>query len=314
MIEKHLTRHNPLIDPQLSIWEWQVPLYLFLGGLCAGLLIISAVLTLLNKEKDFPFSSRWGALLAPALLSLGMFFLFWDLSYKLHVFRFYTAFEPLSALSWGAWLLVLVYPANLLFLIATWELPAFVPAPITRYYDVVRAWLLPRKKPIAAANLALGMGIGIYTGVFLSSLVAIRLWNSALMGPLFLISGLSTAAALGVLFERGHNEKHQLGLFDGALITAELALLALLVIDLLASCGGNRCAAQYLLTEGMAHFFWIGLVGLGLLAPLVLEGFNAWTGNRRALWVAPMLVIAGGLILRFLMVMTGQEVICTLAF
>ncbi|MDP8225781.1 MAG: NrfD/PsrC family molybdoenzyme membrane anchor subunit [Candidatus Lernaella stagnicola] len=314
MIEKLLTRNNPLIDPHLEIWEWQVPLYLFLGGLCAGLLILSALLVLLKREQDFPFSTKWGALLAPAFLSLGMACLFWDLSSKLHVFRFYTAFKPMSALSWGAWLLVLVYPANLLFLVMLWKLPDFVPQKITGWYDKLRAVVLTYKTPLAVINLALGLGVGIYTGVFLSSLVAIRLWNSALMGPLFLISGLSTAAALAVLFERGHREKHQLGAADSGLILVELALLLLLVIDLLAGCGGNRCAAQFLLTDGVAHIFWIGLVGLGLLVPLVLEVFNNFTGNVRAFWVAPLLVLSGGLILRFLMVITGQEVICTLAF
>ena len=32
-------RNNYLIDPHLHIWHWQIPLYLFLGGLVAGLML-----------------------------------------------------------------------------------------------------------------------------------------------------------------------------------------------------------------------------------------------------------------------------------
>ena len=32
-------RMNHLIDPQLNIWHWQIPLYLFLGGMAAGILV-----------------------------------------------------------------------------------------------------------------------------------------------------------------------------------------------------------------------------------------------------------------------------------
>ena len=33
MIELLTTRHNPLVDPTLHVWEWQIRVYLFLGGL-----------------------------------------------------------------------------------------------------------------------------------------------------------------------------------------------------------------------------------------------------------------------------------------
>ena len=36
-------RMNHLIDPQLNIWHWQIPLYLFLGGMAAGILCIAAL-------------------------------------------------------------------------------------------------------------------------------------------------------------------------------------------------------------------------------------------------------------------------------
>ena len=40
--------------------------------------------------------------------------LFLDLEHKLFLFRFYTTFQPASPMSWGAWILLLVYPVLLL--------------------------------------------------------------------------------------------------------------------------------------------------------------------------------------------------------
>ena len=46
-------RNIPNIDPSLEVWHWPISLYLFLGGLAAGLLFFAAVFTLLNKEKEY---------------------------------------------------------------------------------------------------------------------------------------------------------------------------------------------------------------------------------------------------------------------
>ena len=33
MLEITTTRHNPLVDPQLAVWSWEIPVYLFFGGI-----------------------------------------------------------------------------------------------------------------------------------------------------------------------------------------------------------------------------------------------------------------------------------------
>src|SRR6266545_2800689 len=35
------SRHNPLVDPSLHVWAWEIPVYLFLGGFVAGLMVLS---------------------------------------------------------------------------------------------------------------------------------------------------------------------------------------------------------------------------------------------------------------------------------
>ena len=65
-------RDNALIDPGLHIWTWEVAMYLFLGGLTAGIMIFAALMTVRSKDKVAPFATARLALLAPIALSLGM--------------------------------------------------------------------------------------------------------------------------------------------------------------------------------------------------------------------------------------------------
>lgn len=111
MHELTTTRHNELVDPVLQIWAWQIPVYLFIGGLVAGIMIISGYFALKGQYRKNVFSSFYLPHISLILLSLGTFSLFLDLEHKLYVWRLYTTFKITSPMSWGAWILVLVYPA-----------------------------------------------------------------------------------------------------------------------------------------------------------------------------------------------------------
>ena len=47
-------RENALIDPSLHIWTWEVAMYLFMGGLTAGIMFFAALMTVRNKEDVAP--------------------------------------------------------------------------------------------------------------------------------------------------------------------------------------------------------------------------------------------------------------------
>ena len=57
-------RMNPNIDPVLHVWHWHIPLYLFLGGLAAGLLFFAAYKVITGKEKQFPTAVKFGPVIA----------------------------------------------------------------------------------------------------------------------------------------------------------------------------------------------------------------------------------------------------------
>jgi len=83
-MELTITGANAITSPHLHIWDWRVAIYLFLGGLSAGCMVMSAVANLRPGKAvaaDKPCCWRV-PLLTPILLNIGMFFLFLDLEAK----------------------------------------------------------------------------------------------------------------------------------------------------------------------------------------------------------------------------------------
>ena len=338
MIEFTNFRHNPGIDPAMHIWGWEIPVYLFLGGLVAGLMILAGFRLLIMRpnERQAMVCCTVGPLLGLALLSLGMLTLFLDLEHKLYVWRLYLTFEPTSPMSWGSWILLLVYPALLANALA--HLPEALPVVARRVPVLVTIsdYMLARPRIVIStglANIVIGVALGIYTGILLGALGARPLWSSAVLGPLFLFSGLSTAAALlhGILVlttpdaERPEFADFLLSMLsrwsqarpldtriaptlaqaDNSFLTIELALLGLLLVGHLTSTAVHQQAAWLLLTGPYAAVFWVGVIGLGILIPLMLQHLELQHRIRHTL--APsILVLLGGLVLRFVLVNAGQ--------
>jgi len=99
MIELTSSRANEMVDPALHVWGWEIPIYLFLGGLVAGMMIISGYFLLRGNGAKRDTVTYLLPGLGIAFLSLGMLALFLDLEQKLHVWRFYTTFRATSPMS-----------------------------------------------------------------------------------------------------------------------------------------------------------------------------------------------------------------------
>jgi len=82
MLEITSTRSNPGIDPALHVWGWEIPLYLFVGGLVAGMMVLAgvAMLRTARGEDTKSFFSIQTPLLGFMLLNLGMLALLLDLA------------------------------------------------------------------------------------------------------------------------------------------------------------------------------------------------------------------------------------------
>ncbi len=295
------TRLNPAIDPALHIWGWEITVYLFLGGLVAGLFILSALFELQKAKPSTSSGMRSVPLLALVLLSLGMGTLFLDLEYKAHVYRFYLAFRPSSPMSWGAWILLLVYPVGLLLWLG--NLPAALQLPVlARPMAVAQRW----RRPLLWLSVAMGVGLGLYTGLLLGTLSARIQWSSTVLGPLFLTSGISTGAALLLLLPLHADERKTLIRWDLVAIATELLLLALLLIGYASGSSAARMAGAVFMGGAWTASFWSLVVVVGLCVPLAM-GLLEVRKHLPLIALTPVLVLIGGLSLRAILLASGQE-------
>jgi protein NrfD len=310
MQETTTTRLNALIDPNLHIWHYEVPVYLFLGGLVAGLMVIAGLWTLRDPHGPRSRALQLLPWAAPVLISVGMLFLWLDLENPFNAFRFYFTFEFTSPMSWGSWILLGVYPVSIL--LAWTSTPADVRDRwLARFSRVdglrkLDAWASRHVSVLATLNVALGAALGVYTGVLLGTMAARPLWNSAILGPLFLVSGLSTGAAFMMLYRLERREKELLSRVDMGLISVELLLLALWMIGLAAGGAASRAGLHTIMGGPYTAAFWTLVVALGLLTPLIGE----WIEHKHSVVPARFtagLVLIGGLALRWIIVYAGQH-------
>jgi protein NrfD len=304
MSELILTRHNDLIDPLVRVWGWEIPVYLFLGGWVAGMMIIVGYLLLRGRLGEQHCVCSFLPSVASVLLSAGMLALFLDLEHKLYVWRLYTTFQWTSPMSWGAWILLLVYPALATLFVLR---PPGILQGIWPGFDRLTARLAKpaATKIIGATVIVLGAALGIYTGILLSALGARPFWNSALLGPLFLVSGLSSAAAFAHMVAVDRTEREQLATSDNVFLVVELLVLALFLVGLLTSSQAHADAARLVLGGPFTAIFWVFVVGAGIVIPLLIQVL-AVTHRIQHTPLGPILVMAGGLALRFVFVAVGQ--------
>src|SRR6266700_3715411 len=308
-------------------WGLLIVNYLFLGGLSAGLFFVSALATFLYKiDEPSPYTriARLGALLAPWPVMVGCSLLIFDLG---RGFRFYKLFLHLrfvSPMSIGSWLLVLF---NLVALVNCYawltehqrnalfaRLPK-VMAFLSKYkYDIDhwRRWL-------AFAGLPISVGVGIYTGVLLGAVQSRPFWNTNLVAQLFLFSALSTGCAALILGLAGRQHSAQelrlLYGLDICFMVLEFFIVLPYLIHGQLSVQAVQESLKLILGGPFTILFWVFFLGLGLLAPLVIElkelvpvmvSNREFHYNRFVTAGAAVLILSGGFLLRYIFVFAGQ--------
>jgi formate-dependent nitrite reductase membrane component NrfD len=298
-------RDIPNIDPYLQIWHWPISVYLFLGGLAAGIIFFSSVITVLGKDKEYVGAVKYATLVPPVALSLGLLALVYDLTHPLYTYQLYTTIRLESPMSWGAWVLLITTPLTFLWVLTYYS--EFVKNSSKRIGLLVKIeeFLIPYRKQMAYALIPLSIILGVYTGILLSAFNARPLWNNAILGPLFLTSGLSTGAATIILLAKSSAERHLFTRIDLALIVLELGLIVHMIMGMHAGSQVQLEAMQLLVGGEFTLMFFGFVIILGLLVPASIELMEI-LGKKVPAAVPAMLILLGGLIFRFVMVEAGQ--------
>jgi protein NrfD len=298
-------RNIPNIDPYLHIWHWQIPIYLFLGGLAAGILFLAGVYTILGKEKEMQATVKWAPFIVPFALIIGLGMLFLDLKHKLYFWQLYTTIRLQSPMGWGAWVLMIMTPLSIIWsasyvreVFPNWDWKF-------KFLYNFEAWVIKNRKLIAWPMAIYAIILGIYTGILLSAFNARPLWNTTILGPLFLVSGMSTGAASIILMSKNHEERRLIGRLDLLFIAVELFFIVHMIMGFLAGSQVQIDAAHLFLGGQFTVPFFVFVILLGLLLPAVLETLEL-IGFKVPIVIPAILVLLGGLIFRFIMVEAGQ--------
>ena len=298
-------RNIPNIDPYLNIWHWQIPIYLFLGGLAAGILFLAGVYTILGKEKEMQATVKWAPFIVPFALIIGLFMLFLDLKHKFYFWQLYTTIRLQSPMGWGAWVLMIMTPISIIWsasyireVFPKWDWKF-------GFLRTFEAWVIKNRYYIAWPMAIYAVILGIYTGILLSAFNARPLWNTTILGPLFLVSGMSTGAACIILMSKNHDERRLIGRLDLLFIAVELFFIVHMIMGFLAGSEVQIQAANLFLGGQFTAPFFVFVIALGLLLPALLEILEL-IGYKVPILIPAILVLLGGLIFRFIMVEAGQ--------
>jgi protein NrfD len=307
MTEITTTRANAFVDPGLHVWHGEVAIYLFLGGLVAGLMMLLGAYRLWKPTRARSRSLELLPWLIPALLSLGMFFLWLDLANRINVWRFYFLWNFMSPMSWGAWILIAVYPVSILF---AWnESPQLLKERwLARlpWLSGLSAWADRRRRELSFTNMNLGILLAVYTGILLGAFAARPLWNSPLLGPLFLASGISSGAAFILLFRIDPEERRLANILDMVVLGAEMGIIGLWLVGMSVGGASAQHAVSLFFGGPYTAAFWTLVVALGLLVPFVAEAIE-YKRHETPGRAGAYLVLAGGLALRWIVVFAGQH-------
>jgi formate-dependent nitrite reductase membrane component NrfD len=265
-------------------WEMLIVWYFFLGGIAGGAYFTAAIADNFGGARDGRVA-RVGYLLSLPLVVVCGLLLILDLGVPQRFLNMLMAFKFWDPMSIGAWAL------------GVFGLFSFVSSVLSFSPDPARIAL---RRKIGLVGTLFGFFLASYTGVLLGATV-LPPWSSGrLLGALFLASGASTgmAAVSLILFVSGTSVGDGWGKVkraDRFAMIVELVVLGALLIVL-------GAVSRPFVNGAMAPLFWGGLVVVGLLVPLALE-FTVH-GARAVSAVTAGLVLVGGFILRYVVVMS----------
>jgi len=280
---------------------WFVILYLFIGGIAGGALLLAGLLRLFGTPADrshiriASILALAGAVLSGLLLivDLASPLRFWHMMVQNNTGRL--MFKWWSPMSVGVWILLLF---GFFALVATLEALAADDHPR------LRALRFLARSPFVAIDaiggIIFGLALAGYTGVLLA--VTNRpVWaDSSWLGLLFLLSGISTSVAALLLFSHWRGVESPatngwLSRFDGVALMLEFLAIVCFLISL-----GSSARA---LVNAWGVVLVLGVIVAGIVLPLALQ-------RRRSHGVvlSAALVLAGGLMLRMIIVLSSEQI------
>jgi Fe-S-cluster-containing dehydrogenase component/formate-dependent nitrite reductase membrane component NrfD len=272
-------------------WGWKVSAYLWTKSVAAGALLVAALATLLGGPPSGFLLGAAAPIVALLFLALTAALLVLDLKRPDRFHYIVLKGNPRSWLVWGAWILM-------------------------AYGLVALVWLLGARAgadgmlyALAIPTAVLAAAAAGYSAFLFGQAEGRDFWQSPLLLPQLTVAALMAGAAalLIVGAVAGSEESALRGL--GWLVAVSLIGEAVLLFSELATMHANVdvSRAARLITRG--HFsrrFWIGVIGAGIVVPIVLALFGPPGGVLSI--VTGVLALAGLWIYEDVWVKAGQSI------
>lgn len=278
------------------VWSWPLAIYLFLGGLGAGMTIVTAIADVFFGQGEL-FAIC--PLIAACALALGCAFLLFELGVTTAFWRVFTWHG--AVLNFGAYSLGLLIALDVV------------------YFSFFTGWFpwcgsVGGRVFFAIISLIVALCVIVYTGVELSSMKGRAFWNTPALPVLFTVSGLLTGVAanslvLGFWPYAGSPEAVEpmrvilsyMGIALGILTLLCVVSYVLMMktsLDTYAQIPATR-----LVNGSYSTAFWFVLVVVGLVVPVVLYAL----GMPMLALLADCCVLVGGMCLRALFVFSNDR-------
>lgn len=296
-----------LSDP--IAWPWPIAVYLFLAGISGGAVAIALILNLYRKQTQVNTPLlKAASLIGLVTILLGMVCLVLDLTNPFNFWRILIYYNPTSVMSLGVMALLFYIPlVFLLTLVACRE--EIKKIGCLAWLDGIIGWLNGARGAFHWIVLVLALTICAYTGFLISALIRYPLINTSVLPALFVASGLSAGAAsakiVAAAFFGEDQHSADLKILHGAewpIMAVEALCIFMIAVGLINGGAAAHYALQAFVVGGWATEFWIGVVGVGFILPILLNFVKSST----SFYLAGLCSVAGMMCLRLFILYAGQ--------
>jgi polysulfide reductase chain C len=301
-----------------SAWHWPIAIYLFLGGLGAGMTALAVYLSRNNRAESNKMKA-YSVLAGMIIVGIGAVILVVDLLQPLQSWRILLPWAPLLApkawIAWGTQIINLYFLFSLLSI-----LPALKDTPLAFITKIIplAGFVEKKQKFFDYGVYVFAFGVAFYTGILLASSAGVGLWHTPILPFLFVVSGFSTGAALlMIIWAMSKNENrvtalHRLEKIDFSLIALEISMVVFIGYYLLTFTGNSSARYSVEFLTNNSTFMGLFLIA-GLIVPFILEFISVRSSkkdhskapNVAIVLIASVLVLVGGYMLRAYMLNAG---------
>ncbi|AXP42279.1 MULTISPECIES: cytochrome c nitrite reductase subunit NrfD [Haemophilus] len=310
----------PFHTPNL-VWDYTIAIYLFLLGISSGAVQLAIAYKRSNKLENL--SQNWiirsGVILGSVPTLIGLTLLIFHLTRPWTFWKLMFNYQFNSVMSMG----VMLFQIYMLFLVI-WgvvifkkEIEALINRFIPKLQFVMKLIGIAERitSPVEVILFILAAVLGAYTGFLLSALISYPMLNNPVLPALFLASGTSSGIAATFLIiliagklKGDSHESHFIHKFEVPIMVTELGLIVCFFVGLHFGGGQKTVALHNALSGFWGAIFWIGVLIIGILIPLIANMFvnDRLKYNRNFIILVSIFDLIGVFCLRFFVLYAGQ--------